>query len=264
MIKAEIKEILLPYPQKADRKIWVYVPEHNEGDILPVIYMTDGQNLFDSAATPHGCWEVADAVEKEQENGLPGAVIVGIDNGNIYRDSELTPKIIGEVLHTDLLNKIFTPEGECFDDFLVNTVIPYVRSSFPVSTDRAENAVCGSSSGGLQSFFAGIAHSDLFSAVGALSPAFLLYSRHDWESYLVPRISDSSPYIYIYSGAVGEEEQMIFDSVEMMYDLLCDIGYPYDKMNEVVLAENEHNEKAWREIFPDFLHTFLSRSTDKG
>ena len=57
---------------------------------------------------------------------------------------------------------------------------------------------------------------------------------------------------------------MIFDSVEMMYDLLCDIGYPYDKMNEVVLAENEHNEKAWREIFPDFLHTFLSRSTDKG
>ena len=65
------------------------------------------------------------------------------------------------------------------------------------------------------------------------------------------------PYLYIYCGNGDELEQMIFESVEEMYDLLPETGYPYDMMNEVILFESEHNEKAWREIFPDFLRTFL-------
>lgn len=262
MCKAKLNEILLPYPDKGDRKIWVYVPQHEEGEVLPVIYMTDGQNLFDDNSTPYGCWNVIGAVEEEQKNGMQGAVIVGIDNGNIYRDSELTPKSIGEVLHTDLLNEIFKPEGESFDSFLMNTVIPYIQLNYPISRDKQFTAICGSSSGGLQAFFEGIEHSDCFSAIGALSPAFLLYSKTDWKNYLLNKLSDDVPYLYIYSGANGEEEQMIFDSVEMMYDLLCELEYPFDKLNEVVLTENTHNEKAWREIFPDFLHTFLFRCAD--
>lgn len=263
MIKAELNEVFLPFPGREMRKIWTYVPVHSEGEILPVIYMTDGQNLFDNDATPHGCWDVANAVEREQKSGMSGVVIVGIDNGNIYRDSELTPKSIGKILHTDLLNEIFTPEGELFDSFLINTVMPYVQANYPVSREKRLSAVCGSSSGGLLAFFEGIEHSDLFSAVGALSPAFLLYSEQDWKNYLIPHLCDDLPYLYIYSGAVGEEEKMIFDSVEMLYDLLCELQYPFDKVNEVVLTENEHNEKAWREIFPDFLHTFLHRASDK-
>ena len=86
--------------------------------------MTDGQNLFDDNATPFGSWEVVKAVENEMKNGLSGAVIVGIDNGNVYRDSELTPKSIGEIQHREYFNDIFTPQGEIFDDFLMNTVVP--------------------------------------------------------------------------------------------------------------------------------------------
>ncbi|MCQ4022889.1 MULTISPECIES: esterase family protein [unclassified Ruminococcus] len=260
MVNAILTEAMLPYQGRGERKIWVYVPQHNDGDVLPVIYMTDGQNLFDNNATVYGCLDVIGAVENKVKCGITGAAIVGIDNGNIYRDSELTPDSIGTVLHTELLNEIFKPEGEGFDSFLINTVMPYVQSNFPVSCDKRFNAVCGCSSGGLQAFFEGMEHSDLFSAVGALSPAFLLYSRQDWERYLALKLTEESPYIYIYSGAVGEEEQMIFESVEMLYDLLIELNYPYDKLNEVVLTENEHNENAWREIFPDFLHTFLSRA----
>ena len=136
----------------------VYVPSHSDGEKLPVVYMTDGQNLFDDNSTPHGSWEVVKAVENEQKIGVGNAVIVGIDNGNAWRDSELTPKSIGEVQHLEMLCEDFKPEGEIFDNFLMNTVIPYVENNFPVCTDRQNVAVCGSSSGGLMSFFSAFEH----------------------------------------------------------------------------------------------------------
>ncbi|MEE1319203.1 MAG: alpha/beta hydrolase-fold protein [Ruminococcus sp.] len=260
MIKSELKTTYLPFPEKDDRKIWIYIPEHNEGDRLPVIYMTDGQNLFDENSTPHGSWDVISAVENEMKQSGKSAVIVGIDNGNEYRDSELTPKCIGEIQLRHLLNDIFTPQGEIFDYFLMNTVIPYVEENFPVKTDKRNVAVCGSSSGGLQSFFAGIEHPDKFSFVGAFSPAFLCYTENDWRAYLMQKVGNQMPYLYIYTGNGDELEGKIFESVEMMYDLLPETGYPYDMMNEVILFENEHNEKAWKGIFPDFLHTFLNNN----
>ena len=160
MINSKLHTISLPYPDKEDRRVWVYVPTHNEGDVLPVIYMLDGQNLFEELPYEFGCWDVVSAIEEEQKNGSTGVVIVGIDNGNIYRDSELTPKCKGEIQHRNLLNEQFTPEGEIFDDFMMNTVVPYIQKNFPVSTQRRYNAVCGSSSGGLQAFYAGVEHSE--------------------------------------------------------------------------------------------------------
>lgn len=257
MIQSKLHELLLPYPNKDDRKIWVYVPEHSEGDKLPVFYMMDGQNLFDDAATDYGSWGVIDAVENEMKNGYGGAIIVGIDNGNEYRDSELTPKSIGEIQHRDMLNDIFKPEGEIFDGFLMDTVKPYVEENFSIKLGREFTHICGSSSGGLQAFFTGVEHKGDFSYIGAFSPAFSLYKKEDWIKYLVERTNGEMPCVYIYTGAGDELEQMIFNSTEMMYDLLPEIGYPYEKLNEIVLLENKHNEKAWREIFPDFLHTAL-------
>ena len=259
MLNSKLHTISLPFPDKDNRTVWIYVPQHNEDEKLPVIYMTDGQNLFDENSTPHGSWGVIEALENEMKESGKTAVIVGVDNGNIYRDSELTPKSIGEVQLRELLNDIFTPQGEIFDDFLMNTVVPYVESNFPVKTDRRNNAVCGSSSGGLMSFFTGIEHSDKFSFIGAFSPAFLCYAEQAWREYLNNKITDNMPYLYIYTGNGDELEGMIFESVEMLYDLLPETGYPYDMMNEVILFEKEHNEKAWKEIFPDFLHTFLNK-----
>ena len=146
MVNSELKTFTLPFPnERGERKIWVYIPSHSEDEKLPVIYMTDGQNLFDEESTPYGCWNVIPAVEKEQKDTGFSAVIVGIDNGNVYRDSELTPKCIGEIQHREYFNDIFTPEGEVFDSFLMDTVIPYVENNFPVKKNKESVSVCGSS-----------------------------------------------------------------------------------------------------------------------
>ena len=137
MVNSELKTFTLPFPnERGERKIWVYIPSHSEDEKLPVIYMTDGQNLFDEESTEYGSWNVISAVENEQNNTGLSAVIVGIDNGNIYRDSELTPKCIGEIQHRDFFNDIFSPEGEVFDGFLTDTVIPYIENNFPVKKNK--------------------------------------------------------------------------------------------------------------------------------
>ena len=59
----------------------VYVPGHSDGELLPVIYMTDGQILFEDNR-PHqfGCWYTREAIRKEREISSKAAIIVGIHN----------------------------------------------------------------------------------------------------------------------------------------------------------------------------------------
>ena len=55
MVNSELKTFALPFPnERGERKIWVYIPSHSEDEKLPVIYMTDGQNLFDEESTEYG------------------------------------------------------------------------------------------------------------------------------------------------------------------------------------------------------------------
>ena len=57
MIEESIHQLRLPYPGREDRLVRVFVPAHEEGETFPVIYMTDGQNLFDKESS--GCGRTA-------------------------------------------------------------------------------------------------------------------------------------------------------------------------------------------------------------
>ena len=256
-MKAELFDLFLPYPEKGDRRVRVYVPEREEGETFPVIYMTDGQNLFDEETGTWGCWFTREAVEAERKLSGKAAVIVGIHNDNHWRDNELTPASIGELVDTADMHDFTAPEGEIFDSFVMDVVKPYIEANFPVKNGRENTAFCGSSSGGLQSFFTALSHPASCSAAGVFSPAFLLDSGDDMRRWVLSKLCDDLPYLYIYTGAGDELEQRIFQSTEAVYDMLTEC-YPYDLLNEVILFENCHNEKAWAEIFPDFLHTFLN------
>ena len=255
-IEAKLHTVQFPYPKTPPKRVRIYVPEHNAGEKIPVIYMTDGQSLFIEGECPWGCWNVIETADSFASQGK-GVIIVGIDHGGQHRDSELTPASIGEVISPELLDDTFTPLGEEFDRFVVNTVMPYVEEHHPVKLGKEYTAFCGSSSGGLQSFFAGLEHPDLFSVIGAFSPAFLLYSAESWSSWISSKLRDDMPYLYIYTGGGDDMEKKIYFSTELIYDMLLALGYPYEEMNEVIMLEYCHNEKAWGEIFKDFVYTFL-------
>lgn len=260
MIKEELFELSLPYYTGRNRKIRVYVPEHEEAERLPVIYMTDGQNLFeDNNPGQFGCWYTREAIME-----VGKAIIVGIHNDEdpVQRTNELTPKSIGALCYPDdmpkTIRKQLTPEGELFDEFVINTVMPEIEKSFPAEKGRNAAAFCGSSSGGLQAYFTALSHPDKFCMSGVFSPAFPLYSDREIVSWTFSKLSDLMPYLYIYSGADGKLEKSICDSTQAVYDSITEF-YPPERLNEVILIDQPHHESAWAPIFKDFLHTFLTR-----
>ena len=270
MIKDSLTELSLPYYTGRNKKVRVYVPEHEEAERLPVIYMTDGQNLFeDNNPGQFGCWYTRETVREARESTGGAAIIVGIhnDENEIQRTSELTPKSIGGICFPDdipeEMRKMLIPQGELFDDFVIHTVMPEIEKRFPAERGRNAAAFCGSSSGGLQAYFTALSHPDRFCMSGVFSPAFPLYSVSDIISWTASKLSDCMPYLYFYSGAVGEPEKSICESTQAVYDAIAEY-YPPDRLNEVIRFDQPHHESAWAPIFKDFLHTFLTRRKDGG
>ena len=243
----QITELWLPYPGQDDRLVRVFVPAHEDGETFPVIYMTDGSNLFDEESSAWGCWHTRESVEAERQSSGRAAIIVGLHNDNRWRDNELTPAGIGTIIGPQEMDDFTEPEGEIFDGFLMDTVKTYVEANYPVRRGRESTAVCGSSSGGLQAFFTALSHPDKFCAAGVLSPAFLLYSEEDMSRWIHRKIQLDMPYLYLYTGAGDDLEKDIYEGVERTYD---------------ILLEQKHHETAWEPVFRDFLHTFLTRRND--
>ena len=240
--------------QERTKDVLIWTPEDYDSqsaDKYSVIYMTDGQNLFSPTATSTGSWGAAESALAMMSLTNQRFIIVGIENADSWRDDELTPDI-GEVLSEDYKNG----HGEYFCDFVVNTVKPYIEKNYNVYTDREHTSVCGSSSGGIESFYIAMEHPDLFGSVGALSPAFLLYSDRTWIDYLGSKdFSAGYPTVYIYSGFASSDnlEKMISLQAEVMPANLETVGYPKDKVVLKTYEDGVHNEMYWRAVFPDYL-----------
>ena len=261
---ADFDTVSLKYNDKRDKKIFIWVPDgydkNDKNTKYSVIYMTDGQNLFKRTDTAYGCWNVAQSVESMNSmEESTKAIIVGIDNGDGHRDNELTPNIgdiaVGDSAYED-------GGGAEFCDFVYDTVIPYIEENYNVYTDREHNYVCGSSSGGIESFYIGMEHPEKFSVIGALSPAFILFGDDVWKKYLSEKSFESYPLVYIYCGNSDNDdlERALCSSAKKMPDYLESINYPKDRIVEQYISDAAHNEGYWRAIFPEFLSLAFSQS----
>lgn len=241
-----------------DKVVFICTPDDydkNSKEKYPVIYMTDGQNLFERTATSYGSWGVYESVRSMEKNSGKSAVIVGISNPSSTRDSELTPDI-GDV--TSEPETYENGKGKEFSDFVVNTVVPYVEKNYNVATGPENVAVCGSSSGGIESFYIGMEHPEKFGTIGALSPAFVLYDDNTWVKYLMSKkFKDNYPKVYLYCGEANDLESALLPGTKSMPSNLSEIDYPKDKIYEIYCKKAMHNEKFWRYIFPDFLKYFI-------
>ena len=255
--KGELKELSFDYPEGYKKKVWIWTPadyDKNSKEPYKTIYMPDGQNIFDFKNVAYGGWEVSDAVESLMSNGGRGVILVGIESTGTKRDTELTPDI-GEIQKgVESYGNYKNGKGKVFSDFVVNTVMPYVRENYNSSSARQDNMVAGSSSGGLESFYIGMEHHDKFCAIGALSPAFILFDDTVWNNYLAKydlKAADM-PKIYIYDGKVGLEETL-YSFIVQMKERLIKGGYDSSKIKFVIEEKAEHNEAWWRLVYSEFL-----------
>ena len=266
MIKEDLFELSLPYDGKRSKTVRVFVPAHEEGESLPVIYMTDGQNLFeDDRPLQYGCWYTREALRGKRQKSGKTAIIVGIhnDEGPMERGLELTPGSMGTIRYPEEIPeeiiKTMVPKGEDFDRFVIDTVMPEIEKGFPVKTGRENTAFCGSSLGGIMSYYSVLTHPDRFCMGGVFSPAFPMFVLNDVINWTKSNVRDNAPFLFIYSGSGDKMEQDICKITEAFYDSVSKF-YPKDKLTKRILPERPHHESAWAEAFKEFLSFFFSES----
>lgn len=222
-----------------NRRIWLYLPPDYETSGLnyPVIYMHDGQNLFDVLSAYAGEWEVDETLNRLASEGYKVPIVVGIDNGGADRLGEYTPWAN---------TQDGGGEGKKYMQFIVETLKPYIDQHYRTLPDRGNTGLMGSSLGGLISHFGALNYQDVFSKAGLFSVSY-------W-------FSDS---IWSYTHQTGKQDEMRFfqlcgsyessgqEAIDMqrMNDSLVRIGFLQDNIFNKVVTGGEHNEKLWREAF---------------
>jgi enterochelin esterase-like enzyme len=175
------------FPSKyvAARNIDIWLPaNYNPNKKYAVLYMHDGQNLYDSNTTwNHQSWDVDDVLDKlMQAQTIQDVLVVGIWNGQQSRHAEYFPQkpfesllpaekdsITAELQIAARTKEGFTPTSDNYIQFLVEELKPYIDSTYSTNTDRAHTFIAGSSMGGLISLYAICEYPKVFGGAACFS-----------------------------------------------------------------------------------------------
>ncbi len=239
------------------RRIWLYLPADyfSSQKRYPVLYMHDGQNLFDAATSFAGEWGVDEALD------ILGAdiIVVGIDNGGASRLSEYSP----------WPNPRYGGgEGDEYLEFIVRTLKPFVDSNFRTRPEQEYTGIMGSSMGGLISYYGLLKYPSVFSRAGIFSPAFWFNQEIFAFADTVKRRAESR--IYFLCGL--NEDPTMEPNMKSIYDKTKAAGYSERELFYRAVADGTHSESFWRQEFPaavrwlyrDSLVAALPRETENA
>jgi predicted alpha/beta superfamily hydrolase len=220
------------------RTIRLYLPPNYEGSKkdYAVLYMHDGQNLFDDATSYVGEWGVDEILDDLYTKQGFELIVVGIDNGQEKRMSELSPWENA---------KYGKAEGKEYMEFIVDVVKAYIDKNYRTKSDRENTAIMGSSMGGLISHYAIYQYPEVFSKAGIYSPSYW-YAKGAFDIVEEkPVRKDARLYFF-----VGQKEgEMMVKPMQDMVNLILKDGHPSQNLKSKVDPNGEHNERTWRSDF---------------
>ena len=224
------------------RRIWIYLPQNysnNPEEHYPVIYMHDGQFMFDSFASGDTEMEVDETLNELEDQGVNVPIVVAIDNGGQeHRVDEYTP-----------WNRPSGAggEGAAYIDFIIETLKPFIDENYRTLPDRIHTGVLGASLGGLISHYGALAHQDVFSKAGIFSPSYW-WSDSVWTFVQETGKQDA---MRLYQMTGGLETDTMISSTLLMHDSLLSVGFSEDEVYSIIIPGGEHNELLWRPQFED-------------
>jgi predicted alpha/beta superfamily hydrolase len=230
------------------RDLIVYLPPGYDDQPqcqFPVLYLHDGQNLFDGATSfiPGMDWHVGHTADDCIRKGrVAPLIIVGIYNAGIQRLGEYTPT---------RAPKLGGGRANRYAKFLLEEVRPMVKGNYRVLGDAENTGIGGSSLGGLVSLYLGLRQPQVFGRIAALSPSVW------WNQRVILRFAESTPVrplprIWLDIGT--REGPRIVDDVERFRDILLRKGWQLGRDLSYQRVEGaEHNEAAWAARVGPFL-----------
>ncbi|GAA0857428.1 alpha/beta hydrolase [Aliiglaciecola litoralis] len=220
------------------RKVRLYLPPDydNDTDYYPVLYMHDGQNLFDDATSFVGEWRVDEALNQLAKQHNFKLIVVGIDNGGDKRIVELGPYDHAEYGRS---------ESKAYLNLIIDVIKPYIDTHYRTKADVTNTGIMGSSMGGLFSHFAIYTRPDVFSKAGIYSPSF-------WYSEQVFALTQENPLPKSakldFLVGTKEGDGMVADTNKMVR-LIQSQQHPAKHLRSEVVVDAEHNESFWASRF---------------
>lgn len=238
------------------RRVWVYLPPDyaTSGHRYPVLYMHDGQNVFDDSTSGFGEWGVDETLDSLYAAGDPGVIVVAVDHGGTRRLDEYSP----------FRNERYGGgEGDAYVDFLAHTLKPYIDRRYRTRPDRLNTGVAGSSMGGLISLYAALKYPQVFGRAGIFSPAFWFSDRNYAYARAARPPLPGTRFYFVTGGREGDNPQVYVNDQRRMIDTLGKAGYRVGvQVDSAIRADGMHSEWFWRREFPRAYHwLFRSDST---
>ena len=230
-----------------ERTIRVYLPPgYDTGrKRYRVLYMFDGQNLFDDATSYVGEWGVDETLDALAKNEGLELIVVGIDHGNELRFRELSPWANPQLGAA--------PEGAAFMSFVVKNLKPYIDNKFRTKPGRSDTAIMGSSLGGLLTDYAVHQYPETFGMAGIFSPSY--WVSEDAYKHAAAHPLARGTRIYLVAG--GKEGEQMTTGLRRMETQLRGEGKV--ALYSTVREGAEHNEKFWRAELPMALRFLFGR-----
>jgi predicted alpha/beta superfamily hydrolase len=239
------------------RLLRVWLPPEYDGwgeKRYPVLYLNDGQNLFDPATAFAGVhWQVGEtATRLIAAQKIPPLIIVGIDNTK-SRATEYIP-------YKSRDPRILNPKGRCYPEFLLREVMPLVEERYPVLRGAQNTGLGGSSLGGLIALYTHLAVPGVLGRLLIESPSLFVANGKILEASRRSRSWPERMYIGMGTRETGNEEKddKIVDGVRELEAILRESGLNNRRLKVRIEEGAGHNEAAWAARFPGALEFLYS------
>jgi predicted alpha/beta superfamily hydrolase len=242
-----------------DRMIRVYLPVsyHESNKNYPVLYMHDGQNVFEDEGAIKG---VSLGLKDYFDENKVEIIVVAIDLNpeGEERINEYCPWVIGAIAKEIIGHPSSScGKGEQYLDFIVNELKPLIDDKY--RTLKEHTSMAGISLGGLISTYAACRYPHIFKRIAAISPG---YYRNQEEIEVFVRNSDLSAVEMFYmdfgTHEVGDDKDLINQFTEMIQSIYEILSSKIEDTRYQTIKDGEHNYTSFKKRFPEVLSYLFS------
>ena len=234
-------------------RVWLppeYDDPANAGRQYPILYLNDGQNLFEATTSFTGVeWQVDETADRSIRDGVvPPMIIVGMDNAGKSRIREYMP-------HRSLNPMMLLVQGSRYPSFLIKEVMPFLARNYRVASGPENTGLGGSSLGALIALYTASVCPGVIGRLLLESPSLWASNRQIIrQSHGVKRWPQR---IFLATGTseVGrkERDQSVVDDVRELAGILRRAGLDEHRLRLVIEDGAKHHEEAWARRFPEAL-----------
>jgi len=234
-------------------RVWLppgYDDSVNASQHYPVLYLNDGQNLFEASASFTGVeWQVDETADRLiREGTVPPMIIVGLDNAGRDRLREYMP-------HRSLHPRMFRVQGSRYPSFLFKEVMRFMSTNYRVATGPENTGLGGSSLGALIALYTVAVNPGMIGKLLLESPSLWASNRQIIRQSRSVKRWPERVFLGIGTNEVGRDDRnrSVVDDVQELAAIFRRSGLDDIRLRVNIEEGGTHHESAWARRFPEAL-----------